>query len=167
MTEKLKGFLKGIEPWKGVVGLIFTIVLGVYGAEAWVRTLAQSAVLEEKFLATLAARVRPVCIFDSRGAIDADLGAGEYVQDIQVTAAPQLYGFEILVKCKRHLAYPPLVSAVNVDLFAQSVTRGQRNDWRVLMTPESTAHPIISVNGVNALLMDTNIVYRFKLEILH
>src|SRR5260221_1492580 len=47
-----------------------------------------SSDLDEKFLATLSSRVRPVCIFDSRGTIEADLGGGEYIQDIQVTPLP-------------------------------------------------------------------------------
>ncbi len=166
MTDKLKTLLKRVEPWQGVVAIIVAIVGAMYGAMAWVRTSAQNAVLEEKFLATLAARIRPVCIFDSRGAIEADLGAGEYVQDIHVTPAPQIYGFEVVIKAKRHLAYAPLVSALNVDLFTQTVTREKMNDWRILLAPQTTVNATyLAAEGPTA--MDTNSVYHFKLEILH
>ena len=160
--EKLKGFLKRIEPWRGVVAIIVAVVGTLYGAITWIRNSAQNAVLDEKFLATLAARVRPACIFDSREAIEADLGAGEYIQDIRVKPAPQIYGFEIMIRAKRHLAYAPLVSGINVDLSPQSVTRGKLHDWIIVMAPQSTVSPIIAEGA-----MDTNTVYRFKLEILH
>ena len=162
MTEQLKGFLARIEPWKGVAGVVTAIVVGFYGATAWVRTSAQNAVLDEKFLATLAARVRPACIFDSHGAIEADLGAGEYIEDIRVIPAPRMYGFEIVVKAKRHLVYAPLVSGVNVDLSPQTATRGKLHEWSVVLAPRSTKSRLLLEGG-----MDTNSVYRFKLEILH
>jgi len=57
MTEKLKAFLKRTEPWQGVIAIIVGIVGALYGATAWVRSSAQNAVLEEKFLATLAGRI--------------------------------------------------------------------------------------------------------------
>ncbi len=162
MTERLKGFLKQVEPWRGVAALIVAIVVGFYGAAAWVHSSARNAVLDEKFLATLAARVRPTCIFNSSGAIEADLGAGEYIEDIRVIPAPQIYGFEILVKARRHLAYAPLVSGVNVDLLPQTATRGRLHDWAIVLSPQSTVSSIITEAP-----MDPNKVYRFRLEILH
>src|SRR5437867_8909394 len=162
MTWKLKTYLKLIEPWHVLVTLIVFIVGGIFAANAWVRKVSHDAVLEEKFLSTLAARVRPACIFDSRGAIEADFGAMEYLDDIRVIPAPQIYGFEIAIKAKRHLAYAPLVSGVNVNLYPQTVTRARMHGWSILMSPQSTTQNII-----RQAPMDTNRTYRFKLETLH
>jgi hypothetical protein len=163
MTNKIRGLLKRIEPWHVLATLVIGALAGLAGASTWVRSSAQNAVLEEKFLATLAARVRPTCIFNSQGAIETDLGAGEYIEDIRVTRVPQIYGFEVQIKAKRHLAYAPLVSGIDVDLLPQSATRGKLHDWIIVLSPNSTTPARITEEGPG----DTNGVHRFKLEILH
>ena len=162
MTGKLKTLLKQIEPWHVLLTLLVFVIGGILAANAWVQKVAHDAVLEERFLATLAARVRPVCIFDSRGAIEADLGAMEYIEDIHVIPAPQIYGFEVVIKAKRHLAYAPLVTGLDLDLYPQTATRGKMHVWRIVLSPESTTASIITEDPMN-----TNKVHRFKLEILH
>ena len=162
MSGKLKGFLKQIEPWQVLLALVATIVGTILGAHAWVRNVAQDAILDEKFLSTLAARVRPTCIFDSRGAIETDLGVSDYIQDLKVTANPTNYTFTIEVEAKRHLAYPPLITAVDVDLYTVSATRGKMHSWTIVLSPNSVVQQLW---GDAAL--DTNAVHRFKLEILH
>lgn len=153
-----------VEPWSFVIGLGIGIVVGFGSTLAWVRSSAQSAVLDEKFLGTLASHVRPTCIFDSRGTIEADLGAGEYIEDIRVKPIPQSYGFEVTIKAKRHLAYAPLVTGVDADLFPESAVRGKLHDWTVLLAPNTTVEG--SILG-DPSAMDTNKLHRFKLEILH
>lgn len=165
MTEKLKKFLKLIEPWHVLVTLIVLVVGGILGANAWVRSVAQDSVLEEKFLARLAEHVRPTCIFNSRGAIEANLGAEEYIEDVRVTPAPQVFGFEVVVRAKRHLAYAPLVAGLDVALFPQTVTRGRLHDWVIVLSPQNTAPNLWAHTGDEDSY--TNTVYRFKLEILH
>lgn len=162
MTKKLKEFLERVKPWQGFIAIVVGVVGAIYGTTAWIRTSAQNAVLDEKFLATLTFRVRPVCIFDTRGAIEADLGASEYIYGIRVIPAPQIYGYEIVVNAKRHLAYPPLITGLDADLFPQTVTRGKLHDWSIILSPQSTAPSILAENRLN-----TNEVHRFKLEILH
>jgi hypothetical protein len=44
----------------------------IYGATAWVGNTARDAVLNEAFLATLSKRVRPICVFDSKGSVKLD-----------------------------------------------------------------------------------------------
>ena len=161
-TSKAKKWIERVEPWHWLAGSIIAVVLGIYGVIAFVRSEAQNAVLNEKFLATLAARVRPSCIFDSRGAIEADLGAGDYVEDIQVIPVPQIFGFEIVIKTKRHLAYAPLVTGIDVNLFPQTLTRRKLHDWSIVLSPQSTTTSIITEDPMN-----TNRVHRFRLEILH
>jgi hypothetical protein len=118
--------------------------------------------LDETFLTTLAARVRPVCIFDSDGAIEADLGAMEYIEDIHVIPNPQIYSFEVVVKAKRHLAYAPLVTGLDLDLHPQVATRGKLHTWNIMLSPASTTESITTGEPMN-----TSKVHRFRLEILH
>ena len=62
-----------------VLGSIVVVFGTIYAATIWVQATARAAVLDEAFLATLSTRVRPICIFDSNGSIELDLGAGEYI----------------------------------------------------------------------------------------
>jgi hypothetical protein len=151
--------------WKNAAAIIITVVgviSGIAGAATWIHHSAQQAVLDEKFLATLTARVRPTCIFDSHGSIEADLGAGDYIEDIKVTPEPKIYGYEITIKTKRYLAYPPLITGLDADLFPQATTRGKMYDWNIELSPNSTTQTIMAESPMN-----TNTVHRFKLEILH
>lgn len=163
-TAKVRGFLDAIETWQKFLGLIVAIVAGFYAATTWVRTTAHNAVLDEKFLVTLASRVRPGCIFDSHGSIEADFGAGEYIEDIRVVPVPSVNGYEVFIKTKRHLAYAPLLSGVNINLYPETITRGKLHDWTILMSPQSS-FTSLSVKVDESSY--TNSVYRFKLEILH
>jgi hypothetical protein len=164
MTNSIKLLLKRIEPWQVLAALVVSIGLGLLSAKAWVHSEAKDAVLDEKFLATLSARVRPTCIFNSRGAIEADAGAAEYIEDIRVIQAPQIYGYEVVIKAKRHLAYPPMVSGLDVALFPQSETRGKMHDWDIVLAPQITMPALLTEEGPG---WTSNTVHRFKLEILH
>ena len=161
-TSILRAQLKRIAPWQAFIGVLALILGAFFGAESWVQKVARDAILDERFLATLASRVRPVCIFDSHGAIEADLGAMEYIEDIKVNPVPKNFGFEVVIKAKRHLAYAPVVSGLDIGVYPQTSTRGKLHEWTITLTPESTA----SVRIVSED-MDTAKLHRFKLEILH
>ena len=164
-TEKgLLGLPKRFEPLEKFIGLVLGLVLAFLSARAWVQDTARNAVLDEKFLTTLSGRVRPVCIFNSSGAIETDLGASDYIEEIKVAPNPPVFGFDVSVKAKRHLAYPPLIIGVNANLFQEKAIRGKMNDWDILMTPNSPINGVILGAGGG---FSTNFVYRFKLEILH
>jgi hypothetical protein len=101
------------------------------------RQHSREAVLNEKFLADLGGRVRPICVFDSNGVIEVDLGASEYIdtKNIKVQPAPEIYGFRIAIPAKLHLNYPPLVSGLDVSVFPEKVERGKGHDWNVVLAP--------------------------------
>jgi hypothetical protein len=154
-----------VESWTGMVGLVTAIaglVVLVLGAGAWIDNRAEKAVLDEKVLGKLAEKIRPFCIVDSKNIIEANRGADEYIEGITVTASPGVYGYDIAIKCKRHLNYPPLVTALNVSLHPQIIERRRGNDWLITMTPQST---ITMFNSANA--MDVKTTHRFMVEILH
>ena len=165
VTDKgLFGLPKRFEPLQKFIALVLGLVLAFFSTRAWIQNTARNAVLDEKFLATLSGRVRPLCIFNSNGSVETDLGASDYVEEIKIAPNPPAYGFNVLVKAKRHLAYPPLIIGVNADLFQERATRGNMNDWDILMTPNSPISGAIIGEGGG---FTTNFVYRFKLEILH
>jgi hypothetical protein len=68
------------------------------------------------------------------------------------------------VRGKHHLDHAPIVTGLNAGLYAEKVTPtpGSMNDWTILLAPQSTVGFIITEAA-----MDTNAVYRFRLEILH
>lgn len=151
--------------WKIGIAVILTaagLIGAIVGLKNWVEQTAQQAVLDENFLSTLAKRVRPACVFNSNGAIEADFGASDYIQDIRVIPKPKEFGYVITIKAKRFLYYPPLITGLDVDLLPQSETRGKMYDWEIEVAPNSTVSGIIAEGG-----MDTNAVHRFKMEILH
>ena len=160
----LLGLPKRFESLEKFIGLLLGLVLAFFAGRAWVENTARNAVLDEKYLTTLSGRVRPVCIFDSNGSIETDLGASDYIEDIKVTPNPPVFGFDVTVKAKRHLAYPPLIIGVNANLFQEKAIRRKMNDWNILMTPNSPISGAIIGEGGG---FPTNYVYRFKLEILH
>ena len=149
-----------------VAGLLIAGIGTVVGLCLWfdarVTNAARDAVLSERFLGELAKEVRPTCVFNSKGIIETDLGTADYLERIRVNLAPPAYAVEIVLDCKKHLAYAPLVACLNADLFAIQVERLAPHGWYYLMRPNSTVSGIMTEDP-----MDTNAVYRFKLEILH
>ena len=105
-----------------------SLALGILGtgATAWfnIRNAAREAVTEEKFLGELAARVRPSCVFDQRGAIVIDSGAGKLFESIDAKSIKEAYGFEIKIKFNKHVATEPILGDMNVLLYPEVVKRG-------------------------------------------
>jgi hypothetical protein len=127
-----------------------------------VRDAAREAVLDGKFQGILANRVRPSLVFNTHESIDPDFGAAEHISDISGTPESKFYGFNILIKAKHHLAYAPLITAIDINLFQSTADRDRLNDWRIQMTPNTTVPGILAEDA-----LDINVVHRFRLDILH
>lgn len=168
LEENLRKHRPRIELWKFYVGILAAVLIGICSGIittfGFIRGWAQSAVQNEKFLGTLAAQVRPTCIFDSRGTLLNQFGTEDYISNILVTPIPKDYGFEIKVNGKKHLDNAPIVTGLNVGLYEAQAepTPGTMNDWTILMIPQSTVSAILGEAN-----MDTNGIYKFRLEILH
>jgi hypothetical protein len=151
---------------KELIGFLLGLVIGLGSAYLWfeakITTSAKQAVLGEDFLKTLAQHVRPTCVFDSRGTIEVDLGTADYIDRIAVTLQPAAYGMDITLDCKKHLAYAPLITCLNSGISTVEVIRIPPNGWKYSMRPASTFTSIADAAGMN-----TNDVWRFKLEIMH
>ena len=157
-----------LEPWQkliSVTGTLIGFVAGLFGGgfavATYIKTNAQNAVLDEKFLGKISAQIRPSCIVTSKGSVESDKGAMEHLNDFDVIFHQQAYAIELIIKPKHHLANPPMVTSLNSDLSSSLITRGKLHEWSVSMRSQSTL-PII----ITEQTMDTNKVYRFLVEIL-
>lgn len=151
---------------KELILFLFGLVIGSVSTYFWfdarVTTAAREAVLNEEFLSRLAKSVRPTCVFDSKGTIEVNLGADDYIDHIAISLQPAAYGMDITLDCRKHLAYAPLITCLNSGLSTVEVIRTPPNGWKYSMRPASTFSSWILEGGMN-----TNDVWRFKLEIMH
>jgi hypothetical protein len=162
IQPSLKERVEQLEWWQKLVGIVVVCLSVFFGTKTWVESTAEKAVTDEKFLAKLSAQVRPSCIVTSKGAIEADFGAMEHLDDVRVILHPQVYGFELVINPKHHLAYAPLIRALDSNVVPTRTDRGPKYQWSISMLPQTTAQTIISADE-----MDTNRIYRFMVEILH
>jgi hypothetical protein len=148
-----------------VLGLITGTLATIYGAAFWIEDKARAAVMDEAFLEKLSKQVRPICVVNSRGSIEVDLGASEYIdtEKIRIAPVPESFGFAIKIPAKVHLAYAPLVAGLDVSLFAEKTERIEGNAWQVVLAPRATTEHIITDDSK----LDLNKTYRFKIEVLH
>lgn len=159
---KIKKWWEKYEIFWILLGVVATVVGVAWGATAYIKSTAENAVLHEQFLATLSKRVRPSCIVNSKGTVEAELGAEEYIDGFKIVTVTNIRGFEVTITPKRHLAYPPQVTALNSDVISVKSERGTKHDWRIVMSPQKTENFYMGYEDMN-----TNVVYRFLVEILH
>lgn len=150
-----------LSSWQLLVGVIIGLATGVGATWLNIRSAARDAVTDERFLGSLAEKVRPTCIFDSKGAILSDVGASDLIDSISVKHVPENYGFEVVIKFKKRLVNEPIVSGLSVNLFPETVTRGPDNTWTFALTPASTLPALLTDGGP-----PTPPAGKFKLEIL-
>ena len=117
-----------------VLGGIVATFVAIYTVTGWVENTARNAVLNESFLESLANQVRlPMVVFNSSGAVEAELGAEEYIdtKNIKIEPVPDLFGFKITLHGKRLLPKPPLVSSLDVNLYPKKIEAGKGYDWNI------------------------------------
>jgi hypothetical protein len=160
---RIQDFIDKGQPLTGLAGIILTVASLLWAATVWVDSRVEKAVLDEGYLRTLAARVRPSCIVNTRNTVELQHGAEDYIDTVVVTPSPGVNGYDLLIKAKRHLAYAPLVTALNVSLHPQVTERQDGHNWKITMTPQLTYSPLTTDNGG----FNTNVVHRFLVEVLH
>lgn len=143
--------LDPFSPWRAAQFLSASFMphygfLHEHGVDTHLRQYAETQRLDLQFLST-------------------PMRSSDYVESIHVKPLPAIFGYEIIVHAKQHLAYAPLMTATDVDLFSQPGSRTNAfgpNDWRFVVGPFSTTSAITAISA-----LDTNAVHHFKLEILH
>ena len=154
-TAKVRKLQVTVEPWQWLVATILVVVSGYFGFQAWIRSVATDAVLNEKFLGELAAKVRPSCVFDFNGSILAEVGTQDYVSRIRVETNGG-WSYFVFVDCKRHLNYPPIIQYLNKPLHTVESVRSTGYGWKITM---NTGVLVTEDYPTNNPL--------YKLEILH
>jgi len=167
-SDTWKGVIKFIWSKKELLSFIGGLLGGVIGVYFWyeakITNAAREAVRSEKFLAELSKQIRPICVFTSREIVEADLGAEDYIDTKHISVTPNWsdWGFTISLRAKHHLAYAPLLTSINSDLFASNVERGPMETWVYVMKIDTT-----TVSRSMSAGFLTNRTFRFKLEVLH
>ena len=74
------------------------------------------------------------------GAPVLDIGTEDYIDRIVSTPSPTNSGYLFLIKGKRYIEHAPIITALNVSLYPESLSRTPRtpNDWTVWMSPQIT-----------------------------
>jgi len=161
----LKRFSQWIEkhPWKTYIAAAGAIWLVGYGFIQFVDSRARHAVTDEKFLTEIALKIRPTCVFNSRNSVLAESGTEGYLSGIDVKPLPEKYGFRISLGFNKHLQNEPILTCIDANINVEKAERGQMHDWIFEMIPSTKGQMYLTSED----LMNTNHVYRFKLEIIH
>lgn len=149
--------------WKGLLAIL-GILWAVYsGIQHWVEATAKSAVSDEKFLAELSKKIRPIYMVDSHEAVIEDIGGSDYIQEVKIQEKPEERGYILVLHCKRFLVAAPVVTCVDGIFYSLSTVRTNHFDWVIDTVPNP--------NGAMFLGSETRMARRqaftFKIEILH
>jgi len=122
------------ERWTRAVSIIVAVVVGVYGAVAFIDSRIEKKLADEVVLKKVAELVRPSCIFDERGSVLFDSGAMQSIDEIKLEGLKTEgeYGqlpFKIVIRPKRFLRDAPLLTVL--DAYSPEITaeRGEKFDW--------------------------------------
>ncbi|MFO7560086.1 MAG: hypothetical protein R6X10_14730 [Desulfobacterales bacterium] len=128
---------------KAIVAVILGIVslFGIFqGAVTFLEGKVQKLAADEKFIKTLANRIRPTAMFEfnweGKLSILYDAGAMQHIEEIKVKVlneplkiTNQLNQLKLIVTPKKHLSYPPLIQSIDDSDFSIEIKRGQNFDW--------------------------------------
>jgi hypothetical protein len=153
----------------GDIGLLWSIVgavvfiAGIAAAAIRFRTWLDGRIGEQlrggDVVGRLALLVKPDMIFDMRASVLADRGAASLIKPdgIHVTMGAPFPNtklpVEIRIECVRHLAVPPLLTALNADAVTITTKRGSNFDW------------LYMIHYAMAGDCDADYTHRYRLEV--
>jgi len=116
----------------GLVATVFTVIAGIHGLQSMIDARVDEAVSNPEFVRRVATHVRPYLIFDVNATIHADMGAGQYLDDLTVEFTPYVQGKQtmiITVTPKEHLAYTPIIEPMGAYEVAMISERGEGHSF--------------------------------------
>lgn len=140
--------LKAIGVLFALGSMLFTIVYSI-------DRRVESRINDPVFIQKLAANLRPSAIFDASDSILADMGAMQYIEQIDVEPADD-GAFTIAVSPTDFLGVQPILESIDGN-FVISAKRGPRFDW------------IFELRGVQAIVTEGSAIpetYRFRIELI-
>ncbi len=134
------------------IGPIWTVMLGIFAVVAFVATILglrrlldghiAKALERREVVDRLALLVKPDMVFDQTEAVLADRGASSFIRERGIhVKMGGLFGkpdtrqvpVEILIEFSKHLAVPPLLTALNADVVTITTKRGKNFDWLYIL----------------------------------
>lgn len=120
--------------WKYFAGPtvgIAAVVAVIYGAQQYIDSRITRVLNDTETLRRIAAAAKPEMIIDSRGAVLADMGAWDYIADLQVTPSTQstFIADSLVITPKKYMATPPLVTPVDGAFLTVTPVRGTKLAW--------------------------------------
>ena len=148
---------------------IWTVILALFAVAAFASVILGmwraldshiAKALEKKDVVDrLALLVKPDMIFDARASVLADRGAASFIKPggIHITMGAPFPNtklpVEIRIECVRHLAVPPLLTALNADAVTITTKRGTNFDW------------LYMIHYAMAGDCDAEYMHRYRLEV--
>lgn len=127
--ENGKRKLKASEIIKAFIGLVITFVT-LYGIYSYIDWRIEKKINNPEFIRKISSNVRPSVIFDSNESIEIDLGAMQFIENIEVIPSKDhRFPEKIVVSPKGYLAHAPYLTSLNETEFAIKVERGKKFDW--------------------------------------
>jgi len=131
----------------------------VIGIKTWQESSIEKAVQkelsDEATLRKIAAQAQPMLIFDANGGFISDSGGLAYIDRIVIEERDGTFPVKLLVKPKRLLSQPPLLSTIDNILLEYQARRREGMDWEYLIKMR-----VIQGPGTDSTLC------RFRLEVL-
>lgn len=115
----------------GVVAVAFALKMW---QESEIEKAVQKALSDEVILRRIATQAQPVLLFDENGGFISDSGGLAYIDRIVIEERKDSFPTKLLVKPKRLLAQPPLLSTVDGILLEYGTRRREGMDWEYAIT---------------------------------
>ncbi len=123
------------QNWKYFAGPtvgIAAVVTVIYGAQQYIDSRISRALDDPGTLKRIAAAAKPEMIIDTSGSVLADMGAYQYISDMQVTGLTLTKSnctSSITITPKHYMASPPLITGIDAPWLGVAAHRGKGLDW--------------------------------------
>ncbi len=138
-----------------IMGGVATVVGALYAVHSYVDNRIEQKIMNPKFIAAVAADVRPAIVFDDKNRILADLGGLRFIEKVRFLPVPNKMGHSVITVTPRaYLPISPLLTSLDMGALEIRPRRGEQLDWVYDLEDK----------GITARSLES---MRFRLEILN
>lgn len=151
-----------VMPILSAVALVVAAGLWFLKARKYIEDRVADALKKDEVVRQLSLLVKPDMVFDQTEAVLADRGASAFIRERGIhVKIGRLFGkpdtrqvpVEIRIEFSKHLAVPPLLTALNADVVTITTKRGRDFEWLYILD--------YSMGGN----YDENYAHKYRLEI--
>ncbi len=122
------------------IGPAFAIIISVlalFGFDQYIDYKIGRAFQNPQNIQTIASKIRPSLIFDSKGSILADMGGESIIKDISFEYDKEhiSHPTRIIITPNKHLQQAPLLTPLDDNEYKIAVSRGHMRDWQYDLQP--------------------------------